>query len=129
MKNMILISTLFVLFTACEKPVEQTIDGVWGLTATDLYKDKILTGSTVEDEISTFYEFREKSSNQSTADELIIRADGEEEVYGYDHFVYENRLVLKDGSCFMIEELTSSRLVLYKEYMPYRSRYTFYKVE
>jgi hypothetical protein len=25
--------------------------------------------------------------------------------------------------------LTSSRLVLYKEYTPYRSRYTFYKVE
>jgi hypothetical protein len=129
MKNMILISTLFALFNACDKPDEQTIEGVWALTATELYKDKILTGSTVEDEISTFYEFREKFSCQTIDNKLIIRSDGEEHVYNYDHFAHEKRLVLNDGSCFIIEELTSSRLVLYKEYTPYRSRYTFYKVE
>lgn len=124
---MFLITVLLPLLFSCEKQTpEFNLSGQWGLRQTELFENDQLNGAIDYEEISTYYHF-DNCHNQSCR--LIITTDGEEEAYDYVYNPSTLELTVGANNTYKIEILNETDLVFTKNYSPYRSRYSFQKVE
>ena len=128
---MFILAALFSLMVSCEKTSTSetvTLNGNWGLVQTELYKNGTLNGSIPTSEITTYYRFENYEANNSQS-RLVITEDGNETIYSYTYSSSTNQLTIGESNSYHVEELNENLLVFHKEYEPYKSIYTFKKVE
>lgn len=126
---MILFVAAFGFLVSCSKEVVEAnyLPGKWNLIKTELYENGALQASNVLQEVNTVYYFSSCETSHSNMCDMYIEEDGEQQFYSYSYDNGTGSLQLNGSSNFQVAEISSSSLLLVREYDNYQSKYLFSK--
>lgn len=128
---MILLAATLSFLISCSKEITEVnyLPGKWNLVKTELYENGTLTASNVQQEVNTIYYFSSCETAHSSVCDMYIEEDGEQEFYTYSYDETTGYLQLNSSSNFYVDEISSSSLLLVRNYDTYQSKYLFSKGE
>jgi hypothetical protein len=129
MKKMILLVAAFGFLVSCSKEIVEAnyLPGKWNLIKTELYESGALQAVNLVEEISTVYYFSACETAHSNLCDMYIEEDGDQQYYSYSYDDASGFLQLNGSSNFQVAEISSSTLLLVREYDTYQSKYLFTK--